>query len=77
MKVLVSVPNTGWVHKHVCFVTDGLLLNRKHALRIIRPTETPYENNLHHIVNEFMAGDWDFWLNIDSDNPPAGNAQGG
>ena len=37
------------------------------------PSNKPYENNLHHIVNDFMAGDYDFWLNIDSDNPPMHN----
>ena len=37
------------------------------------PSHKPYENNLHHIVNDFMKGDYDFWLNIDSDNPPMHN----
>lgn len=73
MKILVSVPNTGWIHKHVSFATDRLLMDQRHKTRIIRPTHNPYENNLHHIVNEFMAGDYDFWLNIDADNPPINN----
>lgn len=72
-KVLVSVPNEGVIHKHVCFATDRILQDPRYKVTIIRPQHRPYENNLHHIVNEFMAGDYDFWLNIDSDNPPMRN----
>jgi len=53
--------------------TDRLLSDRRYQVKVIRPTHTPYENNLHHIVNDFMAGTYDFWLNIDSDNPPINN----
>lgn len=72
-KILISVPNTGHIHKLVNFATDRLLMERRYEATIIRPTHIPYENNLHHIVNDFMAGDYDFWLNIDSDNPPMAN----
>lgn len=72
-KILVSVPNTGNIHKLVCFATDRLLLDRRYNVTIIRPTHNPVENNLHHIVNDFMKGDYDFWLNIDSDQPPINN----
>lgn len=71
MKVLVSIPNTGWIHKIVMNVAISCLNPSRHAVTIITPTHSPYENNLHHIVNDFMDGDFDFWLNIDSDNPPA------
>jgi hypothetical protein len=37
------------------------------------PSHKPYVNNLHHIVNDFMDSDFEFWLNIDSDNPPTRN----
>jgi hypothetical protein len=69
-KILISVPNTGNIHKMVCFATDSLLLDKRYNVTIIRPTHTPYENSLHLILNDFMDGDFDFWLNIDSDNPP-------
>ncbi len=71
--ILVSIPNTGYIHKHVSLTTNKLLLDRRYKCNIIYPTHNPYENNLHHIVNDFMAGDYDFWLNIDSDNPPFRN----
>ncbi len=71
MRILVSVPNTGWIHKHVCFVTDALL--RDDGVTLIRPTHRPYENNLSHIRNEVIEQGYDWWLNIDSDNPPLRN----
>jgi len=71
--VLISFPNLYWIHKHV--VHKALLLQQdgRYKLNIIMPSHKPYENNLHHIVNDFMSGDYDFWLNIDSDNPPMRN----
>ncbi len=72
-KILVSVPNTGNIHKLVSLTTNKLLMDKRHTCNIIYPTHNPYENNLHHILNDFMKGDYDFWLNIDSDNPPEAN----
>ncbi|KKK76238.1 hypothetical protein LCGC14_2865670 [marine sediment metagenome] len=71
--VLVSVPTTGWVHKHVVFALLRLQLDRRYKLRIILPTHSPFENNLHHIVADFMDGGEDYWLSIDTDNPPIQN----
>lgn len=73
MKILISVPNTGYIHKHVVFVLLKLKMEAKYPFQIILPTHNPYENNLHHIVKDFMEGDYDYWLNIDSDNPPTKN----
>ncbi len=72
-KILVSVPNTGSIHKLVSFALLKLIQDKRYKVNIIQPQHNPYENNLHHIVNDFMAGDYDFWLNIDSDNPPESN----
>ncbi len=73
LKILCSVPNTGWIHKLVCRATDYILLDGRYEVTLIRPTHRPYENNLHHIVNDFMDGGYHFWLNIDADNPPINN----
>jgi hypothetical protein len=43
------------------------------STRVIFPSHTPFENNLNHCAVEFMAGDFDFWLSVDSDNPPLRN----
>jgi len=73
-RVLVSVPTgTGWIHKHVCMATDRLLADQRYDITLIRPTHKPYENNQHQIINDFMAGDFVWWLSIDDDNPPMRN----
>jgi len=72
-KILVSIPNQMWIHKFVSAVTNKILLDGKHESKIIYPTHKPYENNLHHIILDFLEGDYDFWLNIDADNPPINN----
>jgi hypothetical protein len=47
--------------------------DERFTLRVILPTHRPFENNLHHIVGDFMQGGEDYWLSIDADNPPLGN----
>lgn len=71
--ILVTVPNEGWVHKTVAERMLLLQADRRHKVCLRFPVEKPYENNLHHIVVEFRHGDYDYWLNIDSDNPPMQN----
>lgn len=71
--ILVTVPNTHWVHKHVAHRLLLLQTDGRYPLTIQFPSHKPYENNLHHIVYDFRHGDWSFWLNIDSDNPPMNN----
>lgn len=71
--ILISVTNMHWIHKHVVHKMMLLLIDGRHKVNIIMPSHKPYENSLHHIVNEFMDGEYDFWLNIDSDNPPIQN----
>lgn len=73
MKVFVSVPNTGWIHKSVCLATDRLLMDRAHDVTLIRPTWKPYEQSMNRIALDFWEGEWDYWLSVDSDNPPQRN----
>lgn len=72
-RVLITVCNEGWLHKSVVHVLLKIQHDRRYRYVITMPTERPYENNLHHCVNTFMDGAYDFWLNIDSDNPPRQN----
>ncbi len=72
-KVLISFPNKGWIHKLVFMAGFKLAGDRRYDSKIIVPTHNPYENNLHHIINDFIRGDYDYWLNIDADNPPTNN----
>ena len=72
MRALVTVPTTGWVHKHVA-MTSNHLRSDPRCGRMLFSTHRPFENNLSHIVNDFMAGDETFWLSVDADNPPMRN----
>jgi 2-polyprenyl-3-methyl-5-hydroxy-6-metoxy-1,4-benzoquinol methylase len=72
-RVLVTVPNTGNIHKNVVFSLLKLQRDSRYNLTIMLPTHNPYENNLHHIVKDFVDQKFDFWLSIDSDNPPLRN----
>lgn len=72
-KVLVSCTTLGTIHKSVVFVLLELMRPRGHQVKIILPTHVPFENALSHVVNDFMAGDFDYWLHIDADNPPTQN----
>ncbi len=71
--VMVTVPNEHWMHKLVVHRLMMLQVDGRYRLRFEFPSHRPYENNLHHIVSDFQKGDWDFWLSMDSDNPPMNN----
>lgn len=73
MNVLLSVPNTGWIHKMVVLSVIRLLQDPRHETTYIQPTLTPLENSLNHIAFDLLQGDWDYWLSIDADNPPTRN----
>lgn len=73
MKVLVSIPNQGWIHKFVTFAAVRLCLDRRHAVNLICPTWNPYEHSLNRIAIDVLQGGYDYWLNIDDDNPPTNN----
>lgn len=71
--VLISIPNQHWIHKTVGHREHYLIRDERYQCNLIKPSHKPYVNNLHHIVKDFLAGDFDFWLNIDADNPPVNN----
>lgn len=74
VKVLVSVPNArGWIHKHVAQALMWTMCEKRYDVKIIMPTHQPYVHNLHLIRKDFLAGDFDFWLTMDDDNPPTRN----
>ena len=76
MQILISVPTSParpYIHKGVVFALLRLQQDRRYELKFILPSHNPFENNLHHIVKDFLLGDYQFWLSIDSDNPPLKN----
>lgn len=75
-KVLISVPTSPanpYIHKRCVFALLNLFADSRYPKKIILPSHNPFENNLHHIVNDFLNGDYDYWLSFDSDNPPSRN----
>lgn len=72
-KVLITVPNLHWIHKHVVHKLLLLQQDRRYRCTIMMPSNKPFENNLAHIVNDLLKGPWDFWLSMDDDNPPQQN----
>ena len=72
-KVLVSLPNLHWVRTEVAMTLVKLARDRRYPLCFLPKSHKPYENNMHHIVNAFIDEGYDYWLNIDDDNPPLAN----
>ena len=72
-RILVTVPNVHWIHKLVVHKLLLLMHDGRYKVTIEMPSNKPYENNQHHIVNDFIEKDYDFWLSIDADNPPTQN----
>lgn len=73
-KVLITVPNgEGWLHKHVVFALMRLQGDQRVEGTFMLPTHKPVENNLAHIQRDFLAGNYEWWLSIDDDNPPIKN----
>tara|TARA_Y100000034_G_scaffold115279_1_gene152273 strand:- start:388 stop:1041 length:654 start_codon:yes stop_codon:yes gene_type:complete len=72
--VYVTVPNrNGWLHKHVHFAVCRILSDGRYKIRHDCPTHSPYVNNLHKCMWDFLKGDEDYWLSMDDDNPPIRN----
>jgi len=75
-RILFSLPTSPahpFIHKQVVMASWRLLADRRYQIHPMCPSHNPFENNLHHIVNDFLEGDYDFWLSIDHDNPPLNN----
>lgn len=69
-RILVTVCNQGRIKKHVVLALLKLKVDPRHEVTIMLPQHTPYENGLNRVVKEFLERDFDYWLNMDSDNPP-------
>ncbi len=75
-KILVTFPTSPaspYLHKQVVFASWRILGDKRYDITPMIPSHLPFENNLNHIVKDLIAGDWDYWLSIDADNPPYGN----
>ena len=75
-RILMSLPTSPahpFIHKHVVMAAMRILSDSRYSVKMICPSHNPFENNLSHIKNDFLEGDYDYWLSIDHENPPTLN----
>lgn len=75
LRIYLTVPNgKAWIHKKVHFAVIKILFDGRYEIRHDCPTHTPYVENLHACMNDFLdIGGEDYWMSIDADNPPLSN----
>lgn len=56
MSVYVTVHNEHWIHESVTAALMRMQGDGRYPLRFEFPHFKPYENGLHHSVNQFMGG---------------------
>ncbi len=70
-KILLTVPNMGWIHRAVCDALDEIRAKTVHLISVMRPTcEPPLDNALNKLADLFHNSDADFWLTFDDDTYP-------
>lgn len=76
-RVLITVPTTGNVRKELAEWLLEVMAYENHMLRchgdVCFPTDRPYEQNQHNIVNDLKKHGYEYWVSIDDDNPPTKN----
>lgn len=72
-KLLVTVPNQGWIRKELAARLISLFSDTRHELHLWFPEYVPLENGLQHVWNRLRESDFDWWLNLDDDTVPLKN----
>ena len=73
-KVLLSLPNMGSSHvANSAAVESMMLTDDRVRLHVVRCSAIPVENNQNQVIKQFLAGDWDYWINLDDDQAPVRN----
>lgn len=73
-RVLLSLPHTGSTHVATVNAVESMMLpDSRVELQVVRPIAVPVENNLNQVIKQFLAGNWDFWINLDNDQAPLKN----
>jgi len=73
-RVLLSLPHTGTTHvANSAAVENMMLTDQRVQLHVARSSARPVESNYNTIVRNFLAGDWDYWINLDDDQAPIKN----
>ncbi len=71
--VLVSVPNTGWISRDLFQPLWMIGNDHRYSVTFNMPCRKPVEVAYCEMAEMLREGDYDWWLNIDSDNPPTRN----
>jgi len=72
--VLITVLNTGWVHKSVCESVQRIISDPRHTKTLLWPAlAPPLYNAMNQVAKMFRDGEWDYLLHIDDDNAPIKN----
>ena len=70
VKVMLTIPNTGWIHFTVVKAMLGIYADSRLNISLLMPTKQPSEHNRNYIVTRFLDSDNQYLISIDSDNPP-------
>lgn len=71
-KVLIAIPNgDSKIYKQVVFTVIKMLQDERVKAKLTMPSFRPTIECRHRVMYEFLEGDHDFLISIDSDNPPA------
>lgn len=66
-KVYIAILNQGTIRPELANLLIHITHDPRYQIKIIYPSERPITNNRNKIVRDFIYGDWDYLLMIDSD----------
>jgi len=69
-RVLIVVPNTGWLQRDAVFALLNMLRDPRYLTEVMLPVARPSENNRSRAMLDAFKGNYDYMLMMDSDNPP-------
>lgn len=72
-RVLLTIPNTGAIHPDCVLASIGMLKDSRYRVELSMPIDRPYVNSLNKIAKRVVDEEFDYWVNMDSDNPPKRN----
>lgn len=73
MKVILSVPSLGWIRQEVAACLFPISQDDRVQVEVRFACEKPYEANQNAVAEMVRQSDADWWMSIDSDNPPTKN----
>ena len=69
-KISLTISNSEWIHANVVQYLISRPGRGRYPIAINLKSAKPYEHSLNTCVQRALEGGFDFWMNIDHDNPP-------